>query len=501
MSIRNFRRNIIFISVGWLLPNLTNFVTLPYIVSGLGKESYGVIAIIMNVAGYAAFMDLGLGHAGVKYISHYNSLNKRDMISRVMGNNELVSMIMGMTGLILMLTFSRYLVTKVFNIDPSIHDNAVIVFWIGGLSIACNIMMSVYRAVPKSLQKFYITNIINAVIGVLSPIAMLVLIWFGAGLVLSFLGRIIVSLLGFIIFLFFAKYLLPHISFKLRFDPSLFKRLFSFGGYTTINTFMSRIAKQVDLTLVGILISASAVTYYTPPFLLARAIQGFCLKLAELIFPSISELNAQNKIDEIQDIFFRASRYMLTLGLLLTVPLIVCTKEILNIWMGADFVKESSLVMQIMLITALLHIFGGIPFYIILGMGKSSIVAVTGVLLGSISILLGMLLIPVLGIEGAAFSQLGAGLLIVPGLAFYVGKYIGINQLNFLKLAIVKPILSGILSFVMATILFDSSNINIDKIFVLLIKLILSFIIIILLSLLIGAIKRSDIELAIKLIK
>src|ERR1044071_4919545 len=65
----------------WFL-GLTIFTT-PFVLHRLGVDAYGILSIVTIVAGYLAFLDLGLNVAVIKFIAAHDAKGERDEIRRV----------------------------------------------------------------------------------------------------------------------------------------------------------------------------------------------------------------------------------------------------------------------------------------------------------------------------------------------------------------------------------------------------------------------------------
>src|ERR1035437_10688053 len=75
---KRFIKNSFFNVAGWLWLTVISVVTVPYIVKKLGYDAYGVLSLVSMVVGYFAFLDLGLGDAVIKYVSHYHVLKRSE---------------------------------------------------------------------------------------------------------------------------------------------------------------------------------------------------------------------------------------------------------------------------------------------------------------------------------------------------------------------------------------------------------------------------------------
>ncbi|PKP57960.1 MAG: hypothetical protein CVT89_03630 [Candidatus Altiarchaeales archaeon HGW-Altiarchaeales-2] len=65
-------RNTAWVYAGFIFNTLIGIALFPFIINHLGKDAYGVFAIVGVVIGYASLLDFGIGTTLVKFIAEYN---------------------------------------------------------------------------------------------------------------------------------------------------------------------------------------------------------------------------------------------------------------------------------------------------------------------------------------------------------------------------------------------------------------------------------------------
>ena len=59
------------------------FFLFPFVVGRLGKEAYGIYAIVMTITGYFGLFDMGVASALTKYVAEYKGKNDELMINKI----------------------------------------------------------------------------------------------------------------------------------------------------------------------------------------------------------------------------------------------------------------------------------------------------------------------------------------------------------------------------------------------------------------------------------
>ena len=99
---RRLARNSILSFVGLAVPSLIGIVTIPRIVSGLGPERFGVLALVWMVLGYLGTFDLGMGRAVTRFVAQAVHEDDLRSIPRIVGTSFAVLVPFGMvTGALL----------------------------------------------------------------------------------------------------------------------------------------------------------------------------------------------------------------------------------------------------------------------------------------------------------------------------------------------------------------------------------------------------------------
>ena len=74
---------------------LLGFVSVPVLVAGLGYAGYGVYSLAFTIAGYGAFLDLGLGWAGMKFAADAHARRDRNTVASVLWALALYQLLIG----------------------------------------------------------------------------------------------------------------------------------------------------------------------------------------------------------------------------------------------------------------------------------------------------------------------------------------------------------------------------------------------------------------------
>ena len=78
------------------------------------------------------------------------------------------------------------------------------------------------------------------------------------------------------------------------YDSSKMRSLFSYGGWITITNVLTPVLSTMDRMLIGSLLSAEAVAFYTVPFNMVSRMSVLPGALAASLFPKLSRSSAED---------------------------------------------------------------------------------------------------------------------------------------------------------------------------------------------------------------
>jgi O-antigen/teichoic acid export membrane protein len=216
----------------------------------------------------------------------------------------------------------------------------------------------------------------------------------------------------------------------------------SFGLPLIPNNFYSWLVRLSDRYIIGIFLGTAFVGYYSPSYTLASAITMFSTPLSLILFPTLSKLYDENKLDEVNKIIKYSLKYFLALAIPSAIGLTLLSQQILTILSTESIATNSYLVTPFVSVSAIFLGAYAITGQIIFFTKKTKILLIIWSFAGISNLVLNILLIPIIGILGAAISTLIAYMGLFFFSLYYCYKYF---RFDTVKIAfILKCILASI---------------------------------------------------------
>lgn len=394
MSYEKFTHDVGLIGTTQLLLRLGGLILIPIITKTLGAYQYGIWAqISVTISLLTPLVMLGLSTTIVRFLS-----GEKDKDKVREGFLSVVAVIILLGSLLSAILFcsSDFLASTVFDdINASYFIKAASFLVL--ISALDEITFTYFRTF-RQIKTFSAFTLLKS-FGELGLIACLLLSGFGL------LGAIIALLIaGGVIFIVTFSLILSQIGLKLP-NFSELKPYLRYGMPLTPNAMIMWIIHSSDRYIIGYFIGMAAVGIYSAAYAMGNLITFFLTPIGFILFPTISKLYEEKRVEEVRNYLKYSLKYFLIFAIPSAFGLSVLAKPLLRILTTPEFVYGSIVVPFVA--------FGVITFGIfqiciyITHLAKKTELNV--ILLGTSAfsnIILNVILIPYIGILGAAIATL-----------------------------------------------------------------------------------------------
>jgi len=321
------------------------FVAIPVLIGGLGTDRFGVLTLAWIVIGYSGLFDLGLGRALTRMTAEKIGAGKEDEIPALFWTALFIMFCLGLVSAVAVALISPVLTTRLLKIPEPLQAESLQAFYLLAVSIPVVICSAGLRGSLEARQRFELTNAVAVPMTALSYIGPIVTLAFGANLVYV-VGAVVASrVLAFLIYL----------TLNLRVDPalrrerkgvrrSMIEPMLRYGGWVTVSNVVTPLLTSIDRFVIGAFISTTAVTYYATPYEAVGKLRIVSQNLSAVFFPAFA-LNLAHD-DRRSVLFGRGSRFIFATLFPLALVIVVFAEEILRLWLGEEFARNSEHVMQ-----------------------------------------------------------------------------------------------------------------------------------------------------------
>lgn len=398
---RNATLNLI--TEGWIF--LVLVVAMPKLVTYLGETAFGLFSLAWVVIGYLSFLDVGVNRAATKFVSEHLAEHDGDSVRQVVRTALAANLALGLFGGVLVTFVSPYLIHSIFKISANLEIQARLVFYGVAFAVPVLLVQGIFRAVLSSYQRFGWINQVNAITVTAQWGVAALLAWKGHGVALVVFVTVIARLIAATTYGILLCRLLPDIRLSETKTLAGLTKLLKFGGWVSISQIISPVLVYLDRILIASFISLGAVTLYTVPFEMMTRLRVIPTSLVATLYPAFSERGAEGQGNGVQRLYEGSVRYLLLLIIPGIVFLVILGPDLLTIWMGNDFARKTSIVLQILGVGVLLNCMANVPYNALQALGRPDVTGIFHLLELPLYVILCVLMIPHWGIAGAALAN------------------------------------------------------------------------------------------------
>ena len=187
---------------------------------------------------------------------------------------------------------------------------------------------------------------------------------------------------------------------SLRPDPASARSLFRYGAWVSVSGLVSPILDTFDQMVIGRMLGAAAVAHYAVPMSLSARSQVLAVAVARTLFPRLSRETSETS----RDLTGRAALALAFVFGAICGPAIIVIGPFLQLWVGAEFARHSTLVAQILLFGAWMNGVAFLPLNQLLAQGRPNLIARLHLLEVGPFLMILWLLIREAGLPGAALA-------------------------------------------------------------------------------------------------
>jgi O-antigen/teichoic acid export membrane protein len=371
----------------------------------LSVESAGIFFLIFALLNiFARISTAGMGVAILRFSSAYSELKNFKTVNGMLLAAIAVSLIVSMFFSVIFYFFSNHISLIFFN-------NSDFKYGIKIISISLPFFSTIYTLVgfiqgfKKPIQAVFIENIC---------VQALIIFFIASSFYLSLIVeiRFILNFLFISIFIAFLfaiglcfKIIISHKPIGL--DLTKNRELFSSSKALFVFIAMQLTIQYSSQILSGFYLNSTSVALFVVVQRVAFAVAVIMIIFNQVLAPYISSNFKQDNMKQVQEISFFCSRITVLFSIPIITILLIFNEQILGLF-GQEYIA-ASISLNILLISQMLSITAGNSVMILNMTGYESDTKNIFLFTAFLGILLGLILIPKLGITGAALST-GASL-------------------------------------------------------------------------------------------
>lgn len=401
-SLQKIAKGSTVVFIGTIVSLLLGFLARIIMVRFSTQSEYGVYSLALTIVSICTTVSaLGLEEGATRYIAYLRGKNEKKGIQDTIFSSIILGLIVSTSVAGLIFLASDYLATKIFD-EPDISFILQIMAISIPFTVLINIIVSIFRGFDKASIRVYLNNILRP---------SLYLFLLGAMVLFnrSFVEMVSVYVISLLIaFLVLIVYFIRNAPIELIWKQVHInhntEKLFRFSIPLLTISLLFTVMSWTDTLMLGYFKTAETVAAYNAAYPLANLLSTGISSIGFIYMPVISHLYSNNQITDLGIINESSTKWCFIFTLPIFFILFVFPEFILNIFYGSQYVRASS-VLQILALGFIVNSLFGLNYYTLMATGKSRLLMNCSLISAVANIVLNLILIPPLGMFGAAIAS------------------------------------------------------------------------------------------------
>lgn len=438
----------LFISLAYLV----GYFTRVFLARVMMPDEYGLFYAVFTVFMFiCVFTDPGYNTALVKFIPAFIVRKDKDSIAKSITYVFFITFSLSLIAGIILLLTTNFLTQYYFKTPLAINLLRIFVF-----ILIINPIVVLFGTVFQAFQNMFKYGFLYFLNKALFFLSCFALFYLGVkGISIPAFGYLITLILLIIFFAPSFYELARPLKFReliKRFEMKLFSRITIFALPNFLTSIAAMIIGYIDTIILTYIVSLDKVGVYNAVLPTALVLSQLGATIATVFFPMASELWVRKEYMRLKHGLALISKYLLILILPLALSMLFFSKTILQLFFGQNFVS-GSLTLSILSVGVIFITIAQVNFSVLNGIGRPKEITKITLAAAIFNAASNIILIPIFGIEGAAFTttlsylimMIWSNILIRKRFPFKFEKMFGILVSSFiflLSLYMLKNILS-----------------------------------------------------------
>lgn len=397
-SYQKFAKDVLIIGITQVLTALSGIILLPLITKTLGAHDYGIWAQVQVTIGLAlGFVGLGLPYAMTRFLP---AKTNKEEIQEEFWSVFCMVFLVTLVVLIILIAAAHFIAAAFFEGATDIVRIIGLIIFVWSLDSVC---LSLFRTF-RQMKKYSVFMIANTY-GQIGLFAYLILN--GHGILSMVLAVLAIRVTIFSILFFLVKSQIgiakPHFS-RIR-------EYLHFGLPTIPANISTWVVASSDRYVIGYFLGAASVGVYSAgynlgsiPFMLAGVL-GFVLP------PTLSKLYDEGRMNEVKTHLSYSLKYSLAIAIPFVFGAAILAEPVLRLFSTPEIASKGYLVVPLVALSSLSWCIYTVILQILVMTKKMRIVGASWIIAALANLLLNIIIVPRVGILGAAVTTVVAYLI------------------------------------------------------------------------------------------
>lgn len=435
MRVNQLRAGVLLTYLNIVISTLIPLLYTPIMLRILGQAEYGLYSLANSVISYLSLLTLGMGSAIQRYLVRCTAAGDKQMLQRTLGLftalYAIAAAVCVAVGAVLTLGTS-----KLFGVgltDPEIRKMNVLLI-ILSVSMGTSFLFVSYASVVVCYERYVFRKGLDLILTLAGPVLNLVALYAGYGSVGMAVTSLLMQYASLAMYIWYTRKKLDIRPQFRNLPVDLLKDLFGFLAFVLVGMIADMLYWATDKVLIGAMMGSVAVAVYNVGGTFQGVLQSLSSAISSVFAPRVNHLVFSGQpISENSTLLIRVGRIQYLIVSLVLSGFVVFGRPFITLWAGEEYLQAYPVALLTMIPLAV-PLIQNTAFITITALSKHQFRAVLYAVLAVANVVSTRLLIPTMGIVGAALCTcvvfvLGHGII----MNWFYYKRIGLDIPGFWK--------------------------------------------------------------------
>lgn len=366
----SLKRNTLWNLAGTAIPMVAGLALIPFTLSRLGSEAFGVLTLVWGLIGYFSVFDLGVGRALTVQLSQLTATGSVSDAGPLVRAGMLLTLAAGLLGVALIWLLAPGMANHWLKISPGLQDEARLAFLIAAVGVLPTTLASGLRGALEGLDRFAASNLSRMVLGV----------WMFAlpGLAVYFHGprldviTLYLVLGRWLVVLGMAVQLRGVLFFRVAsIAKRHFQTLWNYGLWVTVTGIVGPLMVYGDRFFVSAAVGADQLPLYAIPQDVLLRLLLIPMALTGALLPRLAAMGVSEAATAYRQTYRRVGVVMLAICLLAA----ALAYPALSLWISAEFATLALPVVLVLCVGVWINSLASVPYTLLHAKGNPRLTA------------------------------------------------------------------------------------------------------------------------------
>lgn len=403
---------------GYFYLLLASFFSISILLNNLGRDVFGVYIFLISFIPLAAVFDFGISNAVIRKLSLPQTTREEKV--KTWKTSFAIFITLALILFIVIISLLSYLTgsMSIFShIDKNTLNWSILIL---AIIVFINHLNVHLLNLPQAEQRFDVFNSKTLLVGSANTVISAIISGTFPNIAVLFAVQLIFHLLTFIYMISYSLKFFSGRDFVPDYDKQTGKELFSFGLRNFIGTLAGQIESQFSNFILGAMVSARAITSFNIPQSIVAKGSGVVSQFAQAFFPLSASLLEKDRIKKLKSLVLGIEGITLIGGISAVLLTFSIGEQFLLWWLKDPVVVQTAFpVLKILSFYFLLVSLTPIPTVLMQGLNKPQVPSFFAVLTVVLEIIFSLVLVPIYGTIGVAYSFLLSVIITIPPFLIY----------------------------------------------------------------------------------